>query len=54
MRGGELTPTHEDLARELAERNDRCGHVDNARICLRPKDHTGEHAYESIDRVIPF
>jgi hypothetical protein len=46
--------TREELAREIAERNDRCGHVSDEHICLRPRDHAGEHKPEPIDQVVPF
>lgn len=49
-----MAPTREQLAREMAERNDRCGHVNGEQICLRPKNHHGEHAFERIHTVIPF
>jgi hypothetical protein len=49
-----MTPTREQLARELAERNERCGHVEGADICLRPKDHAGPHQNEPIKTVIPI
>lgn len=51
---GSTEVTRERLAREIAERNDRCGHVDNNQICLRPKHHQGEHVFEHITRTIPF
>lgn len=46
--------TREEAAREMSERNGRCGHVNNERICLRAKNHTGEHVFEPIEKVIPF
>ena len=46
--------TREELARELAERNERCGHVEADSICLRPREHAGEHQYESTASVIPI
>lgn len=49
-----MTPTIEDLALEMASRNDRCGYVDADRICLRPHNHIGDHDLEPIARVIPI
>lgn len=46
--------TSAELARELAERNERCGHFDDNQICLRPRQHAGEHQFEPIERVIPI
>jgi hypothetical protein len=44
----------EQLAIELAERNERCGHIHETQICLKPKQHKNEHVLEPIERVIPF
>lgn len=44
----------EDLAREIAERNNRCGHLEDEHICLRQRDHAGAHQPEPIRKVIPF
>lgn len=46
--------TREELAREMAERNERCGHVQNNHICLRQREHAGPHQPEPIERVIPI
>jgi hypothetical protein len=49
------TTSREQLAKELAERNDCCARVDGDGICLRrPKQHEGECQYERIERVIPI
>lgn len=47
-------PSREQLAKELADRNDRCGHVEQEQICLRQRAHAGSHQYERINRVIPI
>jgi len=49
-----MAPTLGELAREMAERNERCGHIDADRICLRQLNHAGTHEHERIDRVIPI
>lgn len=43
-----------ELAREIADRNDRCGHVDENQICLRQRNHAPPHQYEPVEKVIPF
>lgn len=43
-----------DLAVEIAERNDRCGHQQDGAVCLKPQRHNGDHEYESSERVVPF
>lgn len=46
--------TLEQLARELADRNERCGHCESEQICLRPVNHKDAHQHEPISRVIPI
>lgn len=46
--------TSEQLAREMAERANRCGHVEHEQICLRMRAHTGPHQYEPMEKVIPI
>lgn len=46
--------TARELAEQLAQRNDRCGHSDEQQICLRSREHQGEHVYEPIQKVIPI
>lgn len=50
--------TNVELAIELSERNGKCGALDyrlkTRLICLKNKDHPGEHRFEDVDRVIPF
>ncbi len=33
---------------------DPCGFIQGDHICLRPKNHTGEHKTEPINHVVPF
>lgn len=47
-------PSREELAREIAEWNGRCGHIADDRICLRLRDHTNDHDYEPLTTTIPF
>lgn len=49
-----MTPTRQQLAEEMAARNERCGHVEDERICLRQREHQPPHQFEPIDRVIPI
>jgi len=49
-----MTPTLEQLAIEVARRDNRCAHVERDRICLRMERHQGEHEYKSFRYVIPF
>jgi len=49
-----VIPTREDLAREVCERNDLCGHVDGDHICVEPRRHQGEHRFVPVARVIPI
>lgn len=46
--------TRRELAEQLAQRNDRCGHSDDETICLRAKGHQGAHQPELIRKVIPI
>lgn len=43
-----------DLARELAERNNECGHVQSDLICTRPRGHEGNHRGQPVTKVIPI
>ena len=47
-------PTRLELAKEIAERNERCGDVLLDAICLKPRRHTGEHDYEPTNKTIPI
>jgi hypothetical protein len=46
--------TRDELAAEIAERNNRCGDLLDEQICLRPRSHTGAHEYEPTRKVIPI
>jgi hypothetical protein len=49
-----MTPTDEQLARDLADRNQECGHVQGDLICTRPREHEGNHRGQPIKRIIPI
>lgn len=50
-----IVPSRDELAREIAERNDRCGHVtQDGFICLLPKHHQTEHVLEPTTRTVPI
>lgn len=53
-RGIRAEVTREELAREIAEKNERCGHVESDSICLLPREHAGSHTNEPISNVIPI
>jgi hypothetical protein len=51
----QVIPSATELAKEMAEQNGCCGHIEAEGICLRrPKQHDGECQYEPIRQVIPF
>ena len=49
-----VAPSREQLAREIADKNDRCGDVVMGGICLKKKSHTDGHEYESIKTTVPI
>jgi hypothetical protein len=53
-RCGRCDESRRDLAVEIAERNDRCGHVEQEQICLLGKKHDTPHKYEPITTTIPI
>lgn len=54
MAAGPEAPTRDELAKEIAERNERCGHIDEGFVCLRPRNHAPPHDREPTQKVIPF
>jgi hypothetical protein len=48
------TPTRRDLALEIAERNERCGDVQDESICLLARGHKTVHRYEEMTTTIPI
>ncbi len=49
-----MTPTRDELAREVAERNNECGHTANGLVCTQPKNHDGGHRGMPVEKAIPI
>lgn len=50
-----MSPTREELARELAEQAGECGFVKDGFICTRPKSECdGRHRGQPITKAIPI